>query len=146
MLRGIHSAITPELLYVMAQMGHGDDLAIVDLNFPAASIACHLPHNRVLTIGARLNGAVQVITNLFPLDTFVPAAATSMQVVGDPDAIPEPIAETIPIIERAGSSLQSIDRFDFYEFAHNSFAIVQCADTRHYANIILKKGVLPPGS
>lgn len=142
LLKGIHSAISPELLYVMAQMGHGDDLAIVDLNFPAASIARHLPHNRVLTIAGRLPAVVKVVTDLFPLDVYVPAAATSMQVVDDPETIPEPIAQTIPVIERAGSSLQSIDRFGFYEFTRNSFAILQCNDPRLYANIILKKGVL----
>ncbi|MBD9529340.1 MULTISPECIES: RbsD/FucU family protein [Paracoccus] len=142
MLKGIHSTISPELLYVMAQMGHGDELAIVDVNFPAASVARHLPYDKVLTIGLRLPQAVTVITNLMPLDTFVPAAATSMQVVDDPDAVPEAIAETIPIIERAGSALQSIDRFGFYEFARNSFAILQCHDTRLYANMILKKGVI----
>lgn len=143
MLKGIDPRISPELLYVLAQMGHGDDIAIVDANFPAASIARHLPFDRVLTLTTRLNIATTMVTNLIPLDNFVTAAATSMQVVDDPEAIPEPIAETIPIIERAGSALQSIDRFGFYDFARNSFAILQCADPRHYANLILKKGVMP---
>ncbi|MDT1062854.1 RbsD/FucU domain-containing protein [Paracoccus sp. CPCC 101403] len=143
MLKGIDPRVSPDLLYVLAQMGHGDDLAIVDQNFPAASIARGLPYDRVLTVGVRLNVAVTLVTNLMPLDTFVPAAATTMQVVDDPESVPEAIAETIPIIERAGSSLQSIDRFGFYEFTRNSFAILQCLDTRLYANIILKKGVLP---
>ena len=75
MLKGIDPRISPELLYVLAQMGHGDDLAIVDQNFPATSIARGLPHNRVLTIGSRLNVAVTLVTNLMPLDPFVPAAS-----------------------------------------------------------------------
>ncbi|WP_134678642.1 RbsD/FucU family protein [Paracoccus ravus] len=142
MLKGINPNISPELLYVLAQMGHGDDLAIVDRNFPAAAIARGLAYDRVLTIGTRLQGTVGLVTSLLPLDTFVSAAATSMQVVGDPDTIPEPIQEIIPIIEKAGSSLQSVDRFGFYDFARGSFAILQTMDTRLYSNVILKKGVI----
>lgn len=143
MLKGIDPRISPELLYVLAQMGHGDDLAIVDANFPATALAGHLPHKNVLTIGARLLGAVQVVLSLMPLDQFVGSAATSMQVVGDPDAVPEPIAEIIPLIDRGGSSLQSMDRFGFYDLTRTSFAILQTTDTRLYSNVILKKGVLP---
>lgn len=143
MLKGIDPRISPELLYVLARMGHGDDLAIVDANFPAASLAMYMPHKNVLTIGSRLLGAVQVVLSLMPLDPFVGAAATSMQVVGDPDVVPEPIAEIIPLIERGNSTLQSIDRFGFYELSKSSFAVLQTIDTRLYSNVILKKGVLP---
>ncbi|MDS9466692.1 RbsD/FucU domain-containing protein [Paracoccus sp. MBLB3053] len=143
MLKGIDQRISPELLYVLAQMGHGDDLAIVDMNFPAAAIARNLPYSQVLTIGARMPQAAGLVMGLMPLDTFVPAAATTMQVVDDPDSVPEAVAELIPFVERAGSALQSVDRFGFYEFARNSFAILQTQDARLYANVILKKGVLP---
>ncbi|MTH65317.1 RbsD/FucU family protein [Paracoccus shanxieyensis] len=143
MLRGIDPRISPELLYVLAQMGHGDDLAIVDRNFPAAALARHLPCKQVLQIGARLQGAVQLVTSLMPLDTFVPAAATTMQVVDNPELVPEPVAEIIPLIEKAGSDLQSVDRFGFYDLTRSSFAILQTIDTRPYGNVILKKGVLP---
>lgn len=142
MLKGINPHISPDLLYAMAQMGHGDDLAIVDANFPAHALARHLPYGRVLTLGVRLPGALQTVLTLFPLDTFVSAAATSMQVVGDPDAVPDTIAEIIPQIQRAGSSLQSVDRFGFYELTRNSFAVLQTTDTRLYSNVILKKGVI----
>ncbi|MFT4011979.1 MAG: RbsD/FucU domain-containing protein [Paracoccus sp. (in: a-proteobacteria)] len=144
MLKGINPHISPELLYVMAQMGHGDDLAIVDANFPAHALARHLPHGRVLTMGARLAATTRAVLTLFPLDDFVPAAATSMQVVGDPDAVPDPIREIIPLVEAAGSGLQSIDRFGFYELTRNSFAVLQTVDTRLYSNLILKKGVISP--
>ncbi len=142
MLKGIDPRISPELLYVLAQMGHGDDLAIVDANFPAHALARHLPHNRVIGMTARLPGALQSVLSLLPLDTFVPAAATTMQVVDDPDAVPESIAEIMPMIERAGSNLQSVDRFGFYDLTRGSFAILQTLDTRLYSNIILKKGVI----
>lgn len=142
MLKGIDPRISPELLYVMAQMGHGDDLAIVDINFPAAALARNLPYDRVLSIGARLPGTLQAILPLFPLDTFVAAAATTMQVVDDPEAVPATIAEVIPIIENAGSTLQSVERFDFYELTRRSFAILQVQEVRSYGNIILKKGIV----
>ncbi|SMO70714.1 RbsD/FucU family protein [Paracoccus laeviglucosivorans] len=144
MLKGIDPRISPELLYALAQMGHGDDLAIVDANFPAASLARHLPFKNVIYLSGRLQAAVQLVLGLMPLDAFVPAAATTMQVVGDPDAVPEPVAEIIPLIEGAGSSLQSVDRFGFYELTRSSFAILQLTDIRPYGNVILKKGVLPP--
>lgn len=142
MLKGINPYLSPDLLHVLAQMGHGDDLAIVDANFPAHALARHLPYDRVLTIGVRLPGALQAVLSLLPLDSFVPAAATSMQVVGDPDAVPDPIAEILPLIERSGSSLQSVDRFGFYDLTRNSFAVLQTVDTRLYSNVILKKGVI----
>lgn len=143
MLKGIDPRITPELLYALAQMGHGDDLVIVDANFPSASLAQHMPCKNVLHIAGRLQGVTQLVLNLIPLDGFVPAAATTMQVVGHPDAVPDPVAEIIPIIQSAGSSLQSVDRFSFYDLARSGFAIVQHTDTRPYGNVILKKGVLP---
>lgn len=145
MLKGINPRITPEMLYVMAQMGHGDDLAIVDANFPAYALARHLPHDRVLHFAGRLPGAVQTVLTLLPLDRFVSAAATTMQVVGDPEAIPAPVAEIIPIIEQAGSSLQSVERFDFYEMTRFCFAVLQTQEGRLYGNVILKKGVIPVG-
>ena len=145
MLKGINPRITPEMLYVMAQMGHGDDLAIVDANFPAYALARHLPHDRVMHFAGRLPGAVQTVLTLLPLDRFVSAAATTMQVVGDPEAVPAPVAEIIPIIEQAGSSLQSVERFDFYEMTRSCFAVLQTQEGRLYGNVILKKGVIPVG-
>lgn len=141
MLKGITPRISPELLYVLAQMGHGDDIAIVDANFPAYALARHLPHDRVLTFPGAMPAAVQAVLTLLPLDRFVPAAATTMQVVGDPDAIPEVVSAIIPMIEEAGSSLQSVERFDFYEMTRGSFAILQTQELRLYGNVILKKGV-----
>lgn len=143
MLKGIDPRISPELLYVLAQMGHGDDIAIVDANFPAASLARHLPHKQVLQLSTRLPGAVHLVLGLMPLDRFVPAAATTMQVVDDPDSVPEAVAEIIPIIEKHGSSLQSVDRFGFYDLTRSSFAVVQTQEVRLYGNVILKKGVIP---
>ena len=92
-----------------------------------------------------LSLALMALLTLLPLDRFVPAAATTMQVVGDPEAVPAPVAEIIPIIEQAGSSLQSVERFDFYEMTRSCFAVLQTQEGRLYGNVILKKGVIPVG-
>lgn len=142
MLKGIDPRLTPETIYALAQMGHGDDVAIVDANFPAHAIAQLRPGHLVLPIAGRLIGAVNCVLSVIPLDTFVPAAATIMQVVDDPDALPEPIADIMPAIANAGSELQSVGRYDFYELARTSFFILQTQDNRLYGNVILKKGVI----
>ncbi|MTH33524.1 ribose ABC transporter [Paracoccus limosus] len=139
MLKGIDPRISPDLLYALAQMGHGDDIAIVDANFPA-----HALSGRVIQTAARLPGALQMVLSLLPLDSFVPAAAISMQVVDDPEAVPPAIDEIVPVIQTAGSVIQSVDRFSFYDLTRGAFAVLQTIDTRLYANVILKKGVISP--
>lgn len=139
MLKGIDPRIPPELLYALAQMGHGDTIAIVDANFPAHSLG-----EWVIVSPVSLTDAVRMVLSLMPLDQFVPSAATSMQVVGDPEAVPPAIAELTPAVEDAGSNIQSVERFDFYDIARDAFVVLQTADTRLYANVVLKKGVISP--
>lgn len=139
MLKGIDPRIPPELLYALAQMGHGDTIAIVDANFPAHSLG-----EWVITSPVGLTDAVRMVLSLMPLDQFVPSAATSMQVVGDPEAVPPAIAELAPAVEDAGSNIQSVERFDFYDIARDAYVVLQTADTRLYANVVLKKGVISP--
>ncbi len=142
MLRTIDPLISPELLYVLARMGHGDDLAVVDTNFPAYATARHLVHREVLQIGCAMPEAVRRILTLFPLDDFVPAAAVTMQVVGDDRSIPPAVAELTPLISDAGHRLVAVERFEFYERARNAFAVLATQETRIYGNVILRKGVI----
>src|SRR5439155_7181847 len=88
-LRGIHPLLGPELLAALAAMGHGDELAIVDANFPAASVGRRVLH--VACPSAR--DALDAVLTLFPLDTLVQPAAFTMEVVDDPDAVPDPVRE-----------------------------------------------------
>jgi L-fucose mutarotase len=88
MLRGIDPLLTPELLKILREMGHGDEIAIVDANYPAASDARRL----VRVAGADTTGTLRAVLTLLPLDTYVDCAAHCMAVVGDPDRT-EPIMD-----------------------------------------------------
>jgi L-fucose mutarotase len=141
MLKGIDPLISADLLYVLGAMGHGDELAVVDANFPAATMARRL----VRLDGANGNRALQAILTLLPLDDFVDAPVTVMRVVGDPDAIPETVHEFQEIANQAEKrdvTMARIDRFDFYARAREAFAVVATGETRLYGCVLVRKGVL----
>lgn len=141
MLKGIHPLLNAELLHILASMGHGDELALVDANFPAASVARKL----VRLDGVDTPSALAAILTLLPLDTFVPQPVAVMQVVGDANAVPPPVREFQPIVDQAMGKpvkLQAIDRFAFYERARKAFAVVATGEQRAYGNAILTKGVI----
>ena len=141
MLKGIPHLLSPELLHVLASMGHGDEIVLADANFPATTHAKRLIHAPGATVPALLDA----VLTLMPLDTFVAQAALTMQVVDAPDSVPETVAECNRVLarhnERASSALE---RFAFYERATSAFAIVATGELRIYGNIILKKGVIAP--
>ena len=141
MLKGIDPLLTPELLMILRAMGHGDEIAIVDANYPAKSNADRL----VRLDGADASRTLSAVLSVLPLDSFVKSAANGMQVVGKPKEIPPAIADFQTIVDRlAGFPKQigRIERFAFYERAKACFAIVATGDRRLYANIILTKGVI----
>jgi L-fucose mutarotase len=136
MLHGIDPLIPPDLLHVLAQMGHGDMIALVDANFPATSNA-----KRLLTIsGADTTRLLRAVLTLLPIDDFIPDPLITMQVVGDADAVPEAVRQYDALLRPLAT--QAIPREAFYQRARDAFAIVQTADARLYANIILTKGVI----
>jgi L-fucose mutarotase len=142
MLFGINPILNPELLHTLRAMGHGDEICIVDANFPAVSNAKRL-------IRADAADAVQVadaILGLMPLDTFVPTAAFVMQVVGKPKESPPIYGLFQKVIDQhqKGFKIGRIERFKFYERARTCFAIVTTGERRFYGNLILTKGVVPP--
>jgi L-fucose mutarotase len=140
MLRGLPALLTPDLLHTLASMGHGDEIVVVDANFPAASVG-----RRVLYLaGATSTQALDAVLRVLPLDTVLTPAAVTMEVVGDPRATPPPVVEFAQVIaERTGDAraLGHLERQRFYERARGAFAVVQTGDTRPYANILLVKGV-----
>jgi L-fucose mutarotase len=143
MLKSIDPVLGPDLLATLRAMGHGDDIAIVDSNFPASSMG--RPVIRMDGIDAvRILDAV---LSVMPLDTFVPDAAWRMEVVGDPKAEMLIFAEFRRVIaarEGAQFGLASLERFAFYERAKGVFAVVVSGESRLYGNIILKKGIIRP--
>jgi L-fucose mutarotase len=144
MLKGLDPLLNADLLYALRAMGHGDELVIVDANFPAATMG-----KRVVRLdGASATRALEAVLSVMPLDDFVDAPCARMQVVDDPDAVPEICKEFQAIIERAEGGrfrLAKIERFAFYERAQAAFVLVQTGETRLYGNVLLKKGVIRPG-
>ena len=141
MLKGIHPLVHAELLHTLASMGHGDELAIVDGNFPAAALARRLIHLPAPTAAQ----ALDAILTLFPLDTTATPAMLTMQVIGDPAPVPEAVRDFVSVLSRHGLQAQatgSLEREAFYARARAAFAIVRTADQRPYGNILLVKGVV----
>jgi L-fucose mutarotase len=142
MLKGIPKILSPELLMVLSEMGHGDRVVIADGNFPAESVG-----RDAIVIRADGHGALELlkaILQLVPLDTFVETPVALMQTG---DGVPAPIWwEYIEAVaeedERGESAFEYIERFDFYGEASEAYAIIATGESALYANIILQKGVI----
>lgn len=140
MLKNIDPRLHPELLYVLAQMGHGDKLAIVDRNFPAESNAQRL----VRLDGVDLVPALETVLSVFPLDTFVDEPLAGMNQVDDP-AVPEVQAEAFAMAEKIEGrplGVERIERFAFYGAVKECFAVLTTTEARPYGCIIVTKGVV----
>ncbi|XP_024153432.1 fucose mutarotase [Oryzias melastigma] len=146
-LKGIPSVLSPDLLYVLAKMGHGDELVLADVNFPASSV-CACGPKEIRADGLRIPQLLEAILKLLPLDTYVPCPAAVMDLV-DTDkqkGLSVTVWETYShLLSQAGSEspLEKVERFAFYERAKKSYAVVATGETALYGNLILKKGVLP---
>ena len=145
MLKKIDPILTPDLLWVLAAMGHGDDLALVDANHPAERIARASISGRLIRLpGLTMARVAQAILTVLPIDDFEPDPIRRMQVVGAPDAIPAIQEEVLSVLTNAGlpAAMTGIDRFSFYEAAKASFAVVRVGDVRPYGCFLLRKGVI----
>lgn len=139
-LKGISPLLSPELLKLLAEMGHGDELVIGDSNFPAQSMG----RRCVRADGHRATELLDSILQLFPLDQFVEAPVTLMDPAGGLDHDP-PVWEAFGrIIEKhqPGVRCEKIDRFAFYERAKNAYATVATGENALYACVIIKKGCI----
>ncbi|XP_071377465.1 fucose mutarotase isoform X2 [Centroberyx affinis] len=123
-LKGIPSVLSPELLYALAKMGHGDEL------------------------GLGIPQLLEAILKLLPLDTYVPTPAAVMDLV-DSDklrGLAVPVWDTYTqLLQQAGvqTPLEKVERFAFYERAKKAYTVVATGETALYGNLILKKGVIP---
>ena len=141
MLKNIPSIITPELIKILMEMGHGDEIVFADGNFPSASHAQRL----VRMDGHTVTELLEAIMPFFPLDTYADAYAILMEVVkGDPvePVIWDTYQEVLERHDKEGCVIQNIDRFDFYDRAKKAYAVVATSEGALYANLILKKGVV----
>jgi L-fucose mutarotase len=141
MLKGIDPLLGPELLAILRAMGHGDEIAIVDANFPAASSARRL----VRMDGVGASEVVTAVLSVLPLDTYVPNAAFRMEVVDKHDEVPDIAREFERLLRAAGyrGAVAAIERFAFYDKARNAYAVVATGERRYWGNLILKKGTVP---
>lgn len=141
MLKGISPVISPDLIKILMEMGHGDELVIADGNFPAASIAQRL----VRADGLDGPTLLDAILSIFPLDQYVEKPVALMAVVpGDPY---KPVIwdDYRPIVQRheaAFTDFEYVERFAFYERAKKAYAVLATGEMALYANLILKKGVV----
>ncbi|CAG0999252.1 L-fucose mutarotase [Burkholderiales bacterium] len=141
MLKGLSPLLTPDLLHALASMGHGDAIAIVDANFPAASLGRHV----IAVAGAGAHEVLAAVLDVLPLDTFESPAAFTMEVAGDPEAIPEPVADFAAVLadhELADVEIGHLGRHAFYARARDAYAIVRTGELRPYGNILLVKGTV----
>ena len=144
MLKGIPKILSPELLKVLCEMGHGDRIVIADGNFPAESVgkAAHV----IRCDGHGTTALLEAILQVLPLDTYVPQPVTLMQVVPG-DAVETPIwDEYRAAVEkhdgRGAAAIGQIERFAFYDEAKTAYAVVATGESALYANIMLQKGVV----
>ena len=148
MLKNIDPLLTPELLSVLAAMGHGDELAVTDANFPADSVARRTCHGQVVSLaGASVPQAVRAILSVLPLDEFVDAPVRRMAIDVTPEEVPEVQQEVQAIIDEVARrhwTMGDLERFAFYEAARGSYAVVLTGERRFFGNVLIKKGALPP--
>lgn len=141
MLKGIPSVLSPELLKILMEMGHGDEIVIGDGNFPSSAIA-----NRLVRLdGHGVPEILDAIMKFFPLDTYTEKPVSLMAVVPGDDVKPtiwNDYKEIINKYEPENCKIEFVERFDFYERAKNAYAVIASGETEIYANIILKKGVV----
>ncbi|HDV7283515.1 TPA: L-fucose mutarotase [Mannheimia haemolytica] len=142
MLKGIHPAISPELLKTLAEMGHGDELVLSDAHFPAHSLHSKVIRADGLSVATLLEG----ISALFEFDQYVEAPLAMMQAVAgdslDP-AVEERYLNAIKKVIGSAPKVERIERFAFYERAKSAYAVVITGELAKYGNIIIKKGVTP---
>lgn len=141
MLKGIPKIISPELMKVLMEMGHGDEIVLGDGNFPAASYAKRL----IRCDGHGVTELLDAILKFFPLDTYSDYSVSLMRVVeGDPvsPTIWNDYNAIIKKYDQSFTSFEMVDRFEFYERSKKAFAVAATGESALYANIILKKGVV----
>jgi L-fucose mutarotase len=142
MLKGIDPIISPELLKILAEMGHGDEIVLADAHFPGHSC---VPQNVLRGDGLRIPDLLEGIIPLFELDSYDDPLIMMAAVEGD-TLDPQVEEDYMKAIGKAAPDAPApirIDRFAFYDRAEKAYACVVTGTAAKYGNIILKKGVTP---
>jgi L-fucose mutarotase len=144
MLKGIDPLLSPELLKVLAEMGHGDAVALVDANFTAVTLGRGKPLIRLP--GVNLLRAGAALLSVFPLD-LAERPLDFMAVCGEAADYRSPLQrDMLALCEHAGGAVparcEAVERHAFYERVKQAYAIVQTGELQPYANFLFRKGVL----
>lgn len=140
MLKKIPSNLSPDLVKILMEMGHGDELVVSDANFPAERIGKRVVRSDGQTAVETLRG----ILELLPLDDYSDYQYALMETVEDDGNEPSIWSDFSKVINQhyPNSQVKHFERFDFYEKSEDAFAILITGETALYGNIILKKGVI----
>lgn len=141
MLKNVPPILSPELIKILMEMGHGDEIVIADSNFP-----CYTTNSRVIRMdGNGGNAVLEAIISLLPLDDYAEDNVFLMNVL-EGDNVKTPIwdeyKKTLNLYEGEAVRIKFLERFAFYERAKTAYAVVATSEEALYANIILKKGVI----
>lgn len=142
MLKNIPALLSPELLKILSEMGHGDEIVIADANFPAESMG-----KRVIRAdGISGTDMLKAVMAVFPLDSYSDPNFILMKLmdcdVGKINPVIWKEYATIAKQNDVNVAVGNIDRFEFYERAKNAFGVIATGEKAVYANILLKKGVI----
>lgn len=137
MLKGINPVISPALLKILAEMGHGDELILSDAHFPG-----HTFNKNILRAdGVGCEALLRGILPLFELDAYAPPVVMMEAVPGD--ELDSAVEEKYRAAMGYDGPIERIDRYAFYDRAEKAYAVVITGETAKYGNILLKKGVTP---
>lgn len=140
MLKTINPLLTGELLAILADMGHGDEIVITDANFPAVRVA----ENLIKLPGTTATDVLDAVLSLMPLDDFVDHPAAVMDAPGERPTIYAEFEAIVESAEKRSIPLDYIDVPTFVQRSKAACAIISTGERRLYGNIILKKGVVRP--
>lgn len=147
MLKNIPNILSPDLLKVLAEMGHSDRICISDGNFPGAAMAKAKNAIFLRADGHGVPELLDAVLQVIPLDTYVEKPVTLMETMECDKDLEIPIWDTYKEIvakhdDRGAAAVGNIDRFKFYEEAKDCYCIIQTGETAVYANVIVQKGVI----
>lgn len=142
MLKGVPKLISPELLKILCEMGHGDEIVITDANFPSENYG-----KRVIRAdGISGTAMLSAVLSVFPLDTYSDPNMILMQLMDCDKGKINPIIwreyENIANEKDGNQKISKFDRFDFYDRAKEAYAVIATGEEAVYANILIKKGVI----
>ena len=137
LLKGISPALSPELLKVLAEMGHGDEIVFSDAHFPAHTMTARVLRAAGLGCADLLKG----LAPLFELDSYATPVIMMAPVPGD--TLDPDVEKSYRAALGYTGKIEQMERYAFYERAKKAYAVVLTGETAKYGNIILKKGVTP---